>query len=205
MRYGQNPENQLCTDDFAGHLAHNTNLSLKAINALGLFGKALKEFGSEMGQEYLDKAKKMAELWEKQASNGTWYRLSFDKEFSWSMKYNIIWDQLFHLNLFSTEIISKELGKYDQESNIYGIPLDNRANYAKADWIMWISALTDDIAKREKIILPVKKYLEETENRVPFSDWYDTKTGRMIGFKNRSVVGACFMPILKTFLNSVAD
>ena len=93
--YGENPGDQLCTDDFAGHLARNINLAAKAM-----------------------------------------------------------------------------VGSYLPRMNRYGM------------------ALMIEIG-----IKPLRTYLEETPTRVPFSDWYDTTTGRYKAFIARSVQGGLFIPI----------
>lgn len=201
--FGQDPENQLCTDDFAGHLAHNCNLSLKAITALALFGKALVQFGdAKDGQQYSQKAQAMAKIWQETAiADGDHTPLAFDRPDSWSLKYNIVWDKLFSLDLFPTDLMAKELVKYIEEANEFGTPLDQRATYTKADWLMWVAIFAQDADTLEKIIGPVAHYLQNTPTRVAFSDWYDTLDGHQMNFKNRSVVGAMFMPMLKRELN----
>ncbi|MBQ2923651.1 MAG: DUF4965 domain-containing protein [Tyzzerella sp.] len=201
LEYGEDPGEQLCTDDFAGHLAHNVNLSAKAImgiEAYALIMKLCKD--QEAYSKYHEKAKQMAASWEARANAGDHYMLSFGETDTWSLKYNLVWDKLFKSNLFSDKVYEKELKWYVSKINEYGVPLDSRRDYTKSDWILWCATMTEDKEEFEKLVAPVAKYLEQTETRVPFSDWYDTVTGKYCLFKARSVQGGLFMPMLKELL-----
>ena len=197
MRFGQDPENQLCTDDFAGHWAHNANLSVKAIMGIAGYSEMAKMLGfNDIADKYATIAKKMAVKWEEMANEGDHYRLAFDREDTWSQKYNMIWDKMWGLNLFPNNVIDKEINYYLTKQNPYGLPLDSRKDYTKSDWIMWTAAMSSDQATFEKFVDPLYKYINETVSRVPVSDWYDTKTAQMTGFKARSVIGGHWMKVL---------
>jgi len=198
---GLDPANQLSTDDFAGHLAHNSNLSIKAIEALAAYGQMAQALGkSDVAKQYAGLAHDMAAKWQALAIDGDsgtadHYKLAFDKPGTWSQKYNLVWDQLLDLKLFPASVRQMEVAFYLKHLNQYGLPLDNRADYTKLDWEVWTATLggpTDFAA----LMSPVSKWVNEGPTRVPLTDWYDTKTGIQKGFQARSVVGGVYIKAL---------
>ena len=64
IEYGEDPGEQLCTDDFAGHLARNVNLSAKALCGVAAYALIQKGLGHEAEYAaYMDKARDMARSW----------------------------------------------------------------------------------------------------------------------------------------------
>lgn len=195
---GLDPDNQLCTDDFAGHLAHNANLSIKAIMGIGGYALLCGMLGKPEAESDHQLAKEMAIQWIAMAKAGDHYKLTFDnQEESWSLKYNLVWDRLLRLQLFPDEIAEAEVAHYIARQNRYGTPLDSRNTYTKSDWLVWSATLSKKQADFETLVAPLWLAQHETESRVPFTDWYDTVTGKQIGFQNRSVVGGLFIALMQ--------
>ncbi len=200
LEKGLDPENQLCTDDFAGHLAHNTNLSIKAILGIGAFAQLCRAKGDpQSARRYRDAAEERAARWLEMAEDGDHYRLTFDGPGTWSQKYNLIWDRILGLGLFPESVAKKEVAFYRGRQNRYGLPLDSRSSYTKLDWILWTASLTGDREDFAALVEPLARWLDETSDRVALSDWFFTDTGRTTrerGFRGRTVVGGVLVKLL---------
>ncbi|QDV74084.1 hypothetical protein Spa11_22830 [Botrimarina mediterranea] len=194
---GFDPDNQLCTDDFAGHLAHNVNLSAKAICGLGAYAKLCEMKGeAEQAKEYRKVAEEFAARWVKEAADGDHYRLTFDRPGTWSQKYNLVWDRVLGLDLFPKEVFETEMKHYRSVQNRYGLPLDSRQEYTKLDWVLWTACLTGEDDDFDALVAPVVEFLRETPDRSPMTDWYRTDNARKVGFTARPVVGGVFMRLI---------
>lgn len=198
IKIGYNPDNQLCTDDFAGHLAHNVNLSAKAVCALGAYAKMLTGIGDQESAAYYGaEAKKMARELEAHAEDPDCYRLTFDKAGTWSLKYNMVWDKLMDLGLFSQKLYDKELACYKTHVGPYGIPMDCRAQYTKTDWEMWSTVLFNDKEYTDMVVDGMWRFFHETPDRVPMTDLHFTNEPWERAFHARTVQGGLFINLLK--------
>jgi hypothetical protein len=211
QQFGRDPENQLCTDDFAGHLAHNSNLAGKAICALGAYGKLAGMRGDHATEKkYLDMAREFAAGWIKQADDGDHFRLAFDQPNTWSSKYNLVWDKILGLNLFPDEAIQKEMAYYRKHIDEYGLPLDGRlqhtgrrgatddrmAHWSKTDWAFWTACLTNNQADFEAVTDPIYKFMNEGTQRVGLTDLYFTDKADAARMHSRPVIGGIFVKLL---------
>jgi hypothetical protein len=196
-QYGLDPENQLCTDDFMGHLAHNANLSVKAILGLAAYGDMCRMRGETANaSRYHDLAKADAEHWMKVAAEGDHYRLAFDRPNTWSQKYNLVWDRILGLDVFPASVAQREVAFYKTRLQQYGLPLDSRTHLTKTDWTLWSATLADTQADFEALTSPLWAYLNQTTARSPFADSYITDNLRSDGMHARPVIGGVFLKML---------
>jgi hypothetical protein len=194
---GMDPENQLSTDDFAGHLAHNTNLSIKAIEALGAFVQIARGVGdTKLAEHYEAVVKPMPGQWEQMAIDGDHYKLAFDQPGTWSQKYNLVWDNILNLHLFSPKLMQTEWDFYAKHLQPYGLPLDSRKTITKLDWEVWTATLAPRPEQYRDLIDRLVVWTDTTPSRVPTTDFYDTISGKQMGFQARSVVGGIFIKAL---------
>ena len=173
---------------FRSKLEHNANLSIKAILAMAAYAK--------LAGKSLQPYRQLAKRWMRMAADGDHFRLTFDKPGTWSLKYNLVWDQLLDLGVFPAEVARKEVAHYRKVQTRYGLPLDCRSDIAKLDWIVWAAALAGSKEEFREFIVPVHRWIQETPSRVPLSDLYHTESGKYWQFTARSVVGGAFIRML---------
>ncbi|NGM71709.1 glutaminase family protein [Sphingobacterium sp. SGL-16] len=203
VKEGFDPKTQLCTDDFAGHLARNVNLSVKAIVGIACYAQMAEALGEkETARKYKAISKQMVQNWVKMADAGDHYALTFDNKNTWSLKYNLVWDKVLGLDLFPEEVYDKEMKYYLTKQMKFGVPLDNRSAFTKNDWIMWTAAFAPQIEQFDALVDRVYFHAMNGPTRVPLNDFYNGETGVRENFKARSVVGGFFMKTLAERMNN---
>jgi hypothetical protein len=193
------------TDDFTGLIAHSTNLALKGILAISAMSILARVAGNNSNDAtfYYSLAAGLMARWANLAQdpNEPHQMMAYIEpdntdqptmSISWSQKYNSYPDKLLQLTMIPQDVLDNEVKCYVGKASVYGIPLDSRHKYTKADWELWTAAGMGDPLLRRDIINGLFTFAHTTPQRVPFTDWYDTVSGTQQGFQARPVIGGLF-------------
>ncbi|MFF3448452.1 glutaminase domain-containing protein [Streptomyces sp. NPDC002667] len=194
------PGYQNQTDDFTGFIAHSSNLALKGIIGIGAMGVVAGAAGDTAdAARYSALARGCVSRWTtlSEDSSGRHLKLAYDQDGTWSLKYNGFPDRLLGLDLVPLGTAAREASWYAAHAGTYGVVLDPRNDYTKADWELWTAAwLADHTATRDTLVNGVYNFANSTAQRAPFTDWYVVATAAQRGFADRAVVGGTFALLL---------
>ena len=198
IKFGFDPEDQLCTDDFAGRLTHNVNLAIKAIMGIAGYARILDKLGDKAESEkMMAKAREYADSLVERAANADGsYRLTFDKEGTFSLKYNAVWDKIWKTELFPDKFYKGEIARYKKELLPYGVPLDSREKFTKSDWLVWVASLADNKDDFNLLVDSLWSAYNTMRTYAPMTDWYYADTSHMRGFRHRTVQGGLFIKLM---------
>ncbi|KAL6709069.1 hypothetical protein ACN47E_001885 [Coniothyrium glycines] len=198
------PAEQLSTDDFAGHLANQTNLALKGIIGIEAMAQisALSGHTSD-ADDYTsiahDYITKWVELGVNRKDQPAHSVLNYGNDTTHGLLYNLYNDRLLDLKLVPQEVYDIQSDFYPTVAEKYGVPLDTRNRYnTKTDWEIFCASIAS-IETRDMFISKIAAWVNETTTGKPFSDIYQTNDGAGapgIDFKARPVVGGMFAPLL---------
>ena len=199
------PPKQLCTDDFEGPEANNTNLVVKSLLALEAMAGIFDYTGNATAAElYRSKIPAFLSFWleNARASDSSHYKREYNlKDDSFSLKYNLLYQLILNASVFPETVLSTELEYYStKQSREYGIPLNDRATFQLTEYQGGLIGMAySNSSVKTQLIDQLYKFANETPSRDPFGDRYDTTTGsqlRPLSFIARATIGEIFSLLL---------
>ncbi|KAJ5113163.1 hypothetical protein N7456_001697 [Penicillium angulare] len=195
-----NIANQLSSNDAAGPLPNETNLAIKAAVGIKAFGELSGiDYYSSVGDEHADLFFTQGLGTDEQQSH---FVLEYpDFPDSWKTPYNIYPDLLLGLETFPPEAhqMSNDFFSTSVRGE-YGVPLDNRQDWAKSDWNMWLASTFDKETKGQ-FVDDLWAFMTNGKHNWPFSDRYvatsahGNEPGVPILCRARPTVGGHFAPL----------